>query len=115
MSHEQIIPPLSVVRLVRADEHTPQWKNQIERTFRIGYYSRRDGTKCVWLVNDAGQYEQTIDQAALGAYFNVVERSKERALFGRNRPPIPALPHARASTPGRTKRSPSRTPENTSR
>jgi len=91
MKNGRIIPPLSVVRLVCADKHTPQWKDQIGRTFRIGYYSRQDGTDCVWLVNDAGEYEQTVDQAALDQYFVVVERSKERAIFGQQRPPIPAL------------------------
>ena len=90
MNHGQIIPPLSVVRLVRAGRHTPQWKNQIGREFRIGYYSRKDGTNCVWLVNDAGEYEQTVDQSALLQHFEIVERSKERAIFGLNRPPISA-------------------------
>ena len=91
MKHPGIIPPLSIVRLVHADRHTPQWKRQIGRTFRIGYYSRQDGTDCVWLVNDAGVYEQTVDQRRLLAYFQIVQRSRERALFGRNRPPIPTL------------------------
>ena len=87
----QIIPPLSVVRLARCDRHTPQWKNQIGRVFRVGYYSRQDGTDCVWLVNDAGEYEQTVEQVRLLKFFDLLERSSERALFGRNRPPLPAL------------------------
>jgi len=87
----QIIPPLSVVRLVRADARTPQWKIQLGRSFRIGYYSRQDGTDCVWLVNDAGEYEQTVDQKKLHAHFEVVERSKERSVYGTARPPIPPL------------------------
>ena len=91
------IPPLSIVKLVRADGHTPIWKNQIGRIFRIGYYNRQDGTDCVWLVNAAGEYEQTANQNAIKDYFEVVERSRERAFFGRNRPRIRPL------TNGRTK------------
>lgn len=63
------IPPLSIVKLVRADAQTPNWKSQIGRTFRIGYFSRQDGTDCVWLVNNAGQYEQTVDQSGINDYF----------------------------------------------
>jgi len=107
MTPGQIIPPLTVVRLVRAGKNTPQWKTQIGRTFRIGYYSRQDGTDCVWLVNDAGQYEQTADQKELLNYFEVVERSKERALYGANRPQIPPLarsiPHSNGILPLRVK------------
>ena len=35
--------PLSIVRLDRTDRKTPSWKNQIEKVFRVGYYSRKDG------------------------------------------------------------------------
>jgi hypothetical protein len=95
MRPTQIIPPLSVVRLNHADDQTPHWKNQVGREFRIGYYSRQDGTDCVWLVNDAGQYEQTVDQKQLRDYFVIIERSKERALYGTTRPPIPPLAPSR--------------------
>ena len=83
-----IIPPGSLVELIRADSQTPLWKSQIGRTFRVGYYSRRDGPDCVWLVNDAGEYEQTVDRQQFNRYFRIVQRSSERALFGRNRPPL---------------------------
>src|SRR5438046_1435304 len=73
MSHGKIIPPLSVVRLMRADKHTPRWKDQIGRIFRVGYYSRQDGIDCVWLVNEDGKYEQSADQASFRDYFEVVE------------------------------------------
>jgi len=96
MKRSQLIRPLSVVRLMRADSHTPRWRDQIGRTFRIGYYSRQDGTDCVWLVNDAGEYEQTVDQGRLNDFFDLVRRSNERSLFGRNRPPIPPLANGRA-------------------
>ena len=95
MKLSPIIPPLSVVRLVRADGLTPAWKNQVGRSFRVGYYSRQDGTDCVWLVNDAGEYEQTVDQKSIHDYFEVVERSSERSLYGAKRGPIPPRIHRR--------------------
>ena len=102
----QIIPPLSVVRLVHTDDRTPLWKKQLGRSFRIGYYSRQDGTDCVWLVNDAGEYEQTVDQEQIHTYFEIVERSKVRTLFGDNRTPIPPLPRRRRQTSNGTNGTP---------
>ena len=86
-----VIPPRSVVILRAADHQTPEWKNDVGRQFRIGYYSRKDGLNCVWLVNDAGEYEQTTDRIALLRYFSIEKLSKEKDYYGENRPPIPAL------------------------
>jgi hypothetical protein len=85
----KVIPPLSEVRLIKVDASTPQWKNQIGRTFRVGYYSKQDGVDCIWLVNESGEYEQTVDAQQLEKFFQVVQISSEKAMFGRNRPPIP--------------------------
>jgi hypothetical protein len=82
-----IIPPRSVIRVVKSN---PDWDAgpQIGDTFRIGYYSRRDGPNCVWLVNDEGKYNQTWDQVTLPDHFEVVQLSDETDIFGNNRPPI---------------------------
>ena len=45
-----------------------------------------DGLDCIWLVNDEGEYERTIDHDFLQEYFEVETVSKERSLYGRNRP-----------------------------
>ena len=86
-----VIRPLSVVRLVKANVDTPLWKNQVGREFRVGYYNKKDGTDCVWLVNDKGEYEQTVEQDCLLQFFEIVQKSNERSFFGTNRPPLPAL------------------------
>src|SRR3954465_15703499 len=86
-----IIPPRSKVELVRADKNTERWKANIGRRFRVGYYSRQDRLDCIWLVNDAGEYEQTTDHEALSKYFKIVKRSKEKDLFGANRRRLPRL------------------------
>jgi hypothetical protein len=61
----RVIPPRSQVRLIRSDRHTPSWRKDIGRQFRVGYYSRKDGLDCIWLVNESGKYEQTTDRGFL--------------------------------------------------
>jgi hypothetical protein len=81
----KIIPPRSRVRLVRADAATPDWKDEIGRVFRIGYYSRLDGLDCIWLVNDQAEYEQTTDREFLLRYFEFDYLSEESNYFGVNK------------------------------
>jgi hypothetical protein len=57
--------------LIRADDQTPSWKEDIGRQFRVGYYSPNDGLDCIWLVNENGEYEQTTDRKFLLKYFDV--------------------------------------------
>jgi hypothetical protein len=78
----KVIPPRSRVRLVHADRSTPLWQRQIGRKFRVGYYSRQDGLDCIWLVNDAGEYEQTTDRAGLLRYFEIERLTEERDYYG---------------------------------
>jgi hypothetical protein len=70
---------------MRFDKHTPAWRKDIGRQFRVGYYSRKDGLDCIWLVNESGKYEQTTDRAFLLKYFDVERLSKEKDLFGRGK------------------------------
>jgi hypothetical protein len=90
MKVPRIIPPKTVVRLGRYDDSTPQWRRQIGREFRVGYYSRHDGLECIWLVNDSGDYEQTTDRATLLMYFDILKLSHEVNVFGVNRSPLGA-------------------------
>ena len=91
MSMPNPIPPRSVVTLVATDADTPEWTEEVGRTFRIGYYSRADGLDCIWLVNEAGEYEQTIDHEALGEHFVVDVLSDETDLHGDDRPVLEPL------------------------
>jgi hypothetical protein len=50
-----------------------------------------DGLDCIWLVNDQGKYEQTIDHDFLQKYFDIETLSRERSLYGRNRPQFQPL------------------------
>ena len=84
----RVIPPRSVVTLIRADESTPVWRSQVGRQFRIGYYCRNCGLDTIWLVNDEGEYEQTIDHESLLRHFVIDKLSTEKELYGRNRPKL---------------------------
>jgi len=59
------------------------WKDQIGRIFRIGYYSKQDGTDCIWLVNEKGEYEQTTSREYLLKYFEPLEISDETDFFNK--------------------------------
>jgi hypothetical protein len=78
------IPPCTVVRVKGSP--TKKWKENIGKRFRIGYYSRQDGLDCIWLVNDGGKYQETVDHEFLHKFFEIELLSKERSLYGKNRP-----------------------------
>ena len=78
----KVIPPRSVVKLL-AD-----WGDDRGRIFRIGYYSRQDGLNCVWLVNEAGTYEQTADQESIERDFEVLGLGNDTDLYGVEREAI---------------------------
>src|SRR5450432_3945545 len=84
----RIIPPRSVVTLVRCDSDTPAWRKDVGRQFRIGYYRKRAGLDVIWLVNELGEYEQTTDHETLLKYFVVDKLSPERSLYGIDRPQL---------------------------
>jgi hypothetical protein len=79
------IPPRSRVRLVRADRRTPTWQKDVGRQFRVGYYSRKAGLNCIWLVNENGEYEQTVDRDFLLKYFVLEYLSDEKDYYGQRK------------------------------
>jgi hypothetical protein len=93
-SHEKtpksIIPPRSVIRLVRPN---PDWDPglKIGDEFRIGYYRRQDGPNCVWLVDRKADYFGTWDQESLPDYFEIVSLSDETDIYGLHRPLLEPL------------------------
>jgi hypothetical protein len=87
----KIIPPRSRVRLVRVDRHVPSWRKETGREFRVGYYRRQDGLDCIWLVNETGEYEQTITRDHLLRYFDIVRLTDERDYYGVHKRRLGAL------------------------
>ena len=75
------IPPCSAVSVRRG-----VGKLKAGRVFRVGYYSKMDGLDCIWLVDETGSYDQTIDHELLNKFFEIQSVAKERSLYGRGRP-----------------------------
>lgn len=88
MSVPRPIPPRSVVRLAACPDDTPRWKKSLGQVYRVGYYSRRDGMDCIWLVNESGEYQETVDHDYLSKYFDIIQVSDEKSLYGTKRPQI---------------------------
>jgi predicted oxidoreductase len=80
----QPFPPGSVVRAKASPSSS--WRKNVGRRFRIGYYGKADGLDCIGLVNEKGEYEQTIDHKYLRKYFEIESISNERSLYGKDRP-----------------------------
>jgi hypothetical protein len=88
----KVIPPRSLVILAKIDaKQSPDWVTDCGRIFRIGFYNPNDGLNCIWLVNSAGQYEQTADRKGLLDHFFLLQLSNETDLFGRQRRPLKPL------------------------
>ena len=87
----EVIPPRSVVELIKADKKTPVWKDKVGTRFRIGYYNPNHGLEDIWIVNDEGEYWDVIDNDLLEKYFKVIKISNEKDLFGTNRPKLGKL------------------------
>lgn len=91
------IPPSSVIS-VRRTARNP-WAHEVGRIFRVGYYSKSDGLDCIWLVNEQGEDDQTIDHECLNKFFDIQAIGKERSLYGRGRPQFPALKRHKKKMP----------------
>lgn len=82
------VPPKSVVRLASYPRYARGWKHSLGNIFRIGYYNPQDGLDCIWLVNEAGEHQETIDHDYLEKYFDIIEVSGEKNFYGRRQPQI---------------------------
>ena len=80
------IPPCTVLRVKGSP--SKKWKGNIGKRYRVGYYSWMDGLGCIWLVNDDGKYQETVDHEFLHKFFEIELLSKERSRYGKNRPPL---------------------------
>ncbi len=84
----KIIPPLTLVEIIHADDSTPVWKEEIGMQFKIGYYSRQDGLNTIWLVNKNGEYCETTDRNSLLKYFKIINISASKDYVGDSSEPI---------------------------
>jgi len=85
------IPPRTVLKLRRLWPHARRHGREVGQTYRVGYYCRSCGTETIWLVGADGRYNWTADRPFVSRFFDVVETSNERSLYGRNRPRLTPL------------------------
>jgi len=50
-----------------------------------------DGLDCIWLVDETGRYDQTVDHECLNKFFEIQSIAKERSFYGRGRPQFSPL------------------------
>ena len=105
----KVIPPHSVIQLVKADLQTPSWKAKIGTRFRVGYYNPRHGLGEVWLVDEKGVYCDSVEQLVLSKYFKIVRLSNEEDLFGADRPVI--CPLEKSKSQGKSRNPRARSPK----
>jgi len=86
-----VIPPLSLVKVVKVTSQEPSWTGYEGRVFRIDYYSPNDSLDCVWLVDDGGRYSETVDQEMIKTHFEILRCSDESDFYGVDRPVIGPL------------------------
>jgi hypothetical protein len=78
------IPSCSIVRI--RESRSKFAKEDVGRRFRVDYYSWLDGLDCIWLVDEQGKYERTVNHDFLNKNFEIQFVSPERSLYGKNRP-----------------------------
>ena len=47
------IPPCSVLSV--SGTARSSWAGEVGRIFRVGYYTKKDGLDCIWLVDEKGE------------------------------------------------------------
>jgi hypothetical protein len=82
------LPPKTVLRLVKLWPYACRQGHKKGEIHRIGYYCKHCGLDVVWLVNNKGEYNWTADQKWVKDHFEIIEESKERSLYGVNRPKL---------------------------
>ncbi len=93
------IRPLTFLRLKKLWPHARKKGHEIGDIWRVGYYRKRDGLKCIWLVDKDGVYARTADPEWVVDKFEVIKTSDEKSLYGQNRPPIGPLIFKKPASP----------------
>lgn len=88
---KKILSPLTILRLKRLWPHARRQGREIGQVCRIGYYCKGCGTDTIWLVDEDGNYDWTVDALFIEKFFEVVEFSKERSIYGQGRPKLGPL------------------------
>ena len=91
--------PGTMLRLKRLWPNARKQGKEKDQVYRVGYYSRKDGLNRIWLVDAQGGYNWTADHEFVLRHFDILRLSKERSLYGRNRPAFGPLTDVPAAAP----------------
>jgi len=91
MNGPKILPPGTVLELIKLWPNARKQGHEKGEIWRIGYYSKQDGLDIIWLVDANGEYNWTVDREFVEEKFKLIDVSKERSLYGNNRPPLGKL------------------------
>jgi len=86
MKIPKIIPPRSLVRVIKTDASAPADRMCVGQQYRVGYYSPADGLEVIWLVDDRGKYFATADRQYLIERYEIEHLSNETDYYGDHRP-----------------------------
>src|SRR5882724_732220 len=85
MKIPKIIPPRSLVRVIKTDASAPADRMHVGQQYRVGYYSPADGLCVIWLVDDRGKYFATTDKQDLIKRYEIEQLSNETDYYGDHR------------------------------
>jgi len=78
---KEVIPPRSIVELIKVGEPPHLWKKDLGTKYEIGYYSKNDGLDVVWLLKINTDHRETVDQDAIRKYFKIIYLSDEKEYY----------------------------------
>lgn len=91
MGQAKPIAPGTVLRLDKLWPHARKQNRERGQVYRVGYYCKCCGTDTVWLVDPEGAYSWSADRPFIDKHFSVIQRAKERSLYGKGKPEIGPL------------------------
>jgi hypothetical protein len=87
----KVLPPKTMIRLIKLWPHARKQGRDKGQIYRVGYYCKSCGTDTIWLVDKKGEYGWTVDREFIEKYFEIIELSKERSIYGKGRPKLGPL------------------------
>jgi hypothetical protein len=85
------LPPRTILRLTKLWPHARKQGRERGQIYRVGYYCRHCGPTIVWLVDRNGNYKWTAARQFIDRFFEIVELSSERSLYGKGKPKLGPL------------------------
>jgi hypothetical protein len=80
--------PETQLKLIRLWPHAHKKNHFKGEIRRVGYYSKKDGLDCIWLVDNNGNYNWTADIEFIKKHFIVFKKARNRSIYGFKKKPL---------------------------